>query len=454
MSTLSTGIKWIIASLFIESIMLMLLIGSNLNQLTTTLHDQTQQRLNENAISLQSALSAPLAQMDYATVEAIMKETVDLQGITYLVVLDLNQKQIANVGWPKATPFPPAEKSAFSEASLADARFDTRVSLSMLGNPLGTLMLGLSTQFYIDARHEALVRSVSIALIELLLSAALLLGINRWLNKKFSQIAQQAQAIANGNYAQRLDTGNQHDYDQLTSAFNRMAEAVETRIGALDKANRVKSEFLSSISHELRTPLNAILGFAQMLDLESLNTEQRDQVHQIHNAGVHLLSLVNQILEINEREHHALTMTQHSVKTEESLVHHTPQPSHFKTVSVLLVEDNVINQIVATKLLQKLGITPVIANNGQEAIDALAKASFDLVLLDIQMPVMDGYQTITHIRQHEINIERHQHVIGLSANALDSDREKALQLGMDDYLTKPIDFNLLQKTLARFFPEN
>lgn len=434
--------------------MLLLLIGSNLNQLTHTLHEQTQQRLNENATALQSALSAPLAQMDYATVEAIMKETVEVQGITYLAVLDLNSKPIANVGWPKATPFPRIEPSAFDDEALVDARFDTRVSLSMSGNPLGTLLLGLSTQFYLDARHEAMVRSISIALIELLLSAALLVGLNRWLSNKFERIAEQAQAIADGNYSQRLNTGNHHDYDALTNAFNRMAEAVETRIGALNKANHIKSEFLSSISHELRTPLNAILGFAQMLDLESLNVEQRDQVHHIHNAGVHLLSLINQILEINEREQHALSMTQHLVKKEEPITPLKPQPSQFNSLSVLLVEDNVINQIVATKLLQKIGITPVIANNGQEGIDALSKKTFDLVLLDIQMPILDGYQTITHIRQQEIKSEHHQCVIGLSANALDTDREKALLLGMDDYLTKPIDFNVLQQTLARWFPKS
>jgi len=454
MFKLNTGTKWIIASLFIESVMLLLLICSNLNQLTTTLHDQTQQRLNENAISLQSALSAPLAQMDYATAEAIMKETVTLQGITYLAVLDLNQKQIANVGWPKTTPFPPVETSAFSDKALADGRFDTRVPLSMLGNPLGTLLLGVSTQFYIDARHEALVRSVGIALVELLLSAALLFGINRWLSKKFNAIEIQAKAIADGRYDHRLTIGNHHEYDALTTAFNRMAETIEDRINALDKANRVKSEFLTSISHELRTPLNAILGFAQMLHLEQLNQTQREQVHHIHREGVHLLSLINQMLEINEREREALAATPQSVKAEATMAIDAPQRHHFNDLSVLLVEDNVINQIVATKLLQKLGISPVIANNGQEAIDALAKTAFDLVLLDIQMPVMDGYQTITHIRQHEINTQHHQCVIGLSANALDTDREKALQLGMDDYLTKPIDFMLLQKTLSHWFPKH
>jgi len=122
---------------------------------------------------------------------------------------------------------------------------------------------------------------------------------------------------------------------------------------------------------------------------------------------------------------------------------------------LLLVEDNPVNQMVASKLLQKLGTTPDIANNGQEALDKLKLASYDLVLLDLEMPVMDGYTTIGKIREEEGYCDdyRHQLVIAMSANALNEDKQRAFALGVDDYLTKPVNFVLLQSTLTKWLLE-
>ncbi len=117
---------------------------------------------------------------------------------------------------------------------------------------------------------------------------------------------------------------------------------------------------------------------------------------------------------------------------------------------VLLVEDNRVNQLVAVKLLAKLGIQPSVAENGEEALSMLAKEAFDLVLLDIQMPVKDGYETIAEIRQAEFGSDRHLCVIGLSANGLKEDHERALIAGMDDYITKPIEFVLLRDKLLHW----
>jgi CheY-like chemotaxis protein len=119
---------------------------------------------------------------------------------------------------------------------------------------------------------------------------------------------------------------------------------------------------------------------------------------------------------------------------------------------LLLVEDNPVNQMVASKLLQKLGTVPDIANNGQEALDKLKVTSYDLVLLDLEMPVMDGYTTIAHIRTEEnySDVYRHQLVIVMSANALNEDKQRVLALGVDDYITKPINFLALKATLEKW----
>jgi CheY-like chemotaxis protein len=105
---------------------------------------------------------------------------------------------------------------------------------------------------------------------------------------------------------------------------------------------------------------------------------------------------------------------------------------------ILLTDDNAINRRVIKLLLAPLGVSITEAGNGREALDRLAAESFDLVLLDVHMPVMDGCQTIEAIRR-SAEPWRTIPVIALTADAMGGDREKYLALGMDDYLSKPVD---------------
>ncbi len=113
---------------------------------------------------------------------------------------------------------------------------------------------------------------------------------------------------------------------------------------------------------------------------------------------------------------------------------------------LLLVEDNQINQIIAEELLQAVGYTLDTANNGQEALDMLQEKSYDLVLMDIQMPVLDGLSATKAIRQQEQFATLP--VIAMSAHAMAGDKEKSLEYGMNDHITKPISPELLYSTLA------
>src|SRR6202795_763409 len=105
---------------------------------------------------------------------------------------------------------------------------------------------------------------------------------------------------------------------------------------------------------------------------------------------------------------------------------------------VLLVEDNLVNQRLAVRLLEKRGHRVVVAGTGLEALLALEKDSYDLVLMDVQMPEMDGLEATAAIRQKEKGTALHQAVVALTAHAMKGDREKCLAVGMDGYLTKPI----------------
>jgi signal transduction histidine kinase/CheY-like chemotaxis protein/HPt (histidine-containing phosphotransfer) domain-containing protein len=120
---------------------------------------------------------------------------------------------------------------------------------------------------------------------------------------------------------------------------------------------------------------------------------------------------------------------------------------------VLLVEDNPVNRQVAQRLLALAGLTLDSAENGREAVERIALARYDAVLMDCQMPVMDGYTATRQIRSREI-AQRLEHlpIIAMTANAMVGDREKCLAAGMDDYLSKPLNRALLEETLRRWLP--
>ncbi len=117
---------------------------------------------------------------------------------------------------------------------------------------------------------------------------------------------------------------------------------------------------------------------------------------------------------------------------------------------VLLAEDNPVNQEVAKAMLTRLGLEFDVANNGQEAVARMARQSYDVVLMDCQMPVMDGYTASARIREAESESRRRTPIVALTANAMEGDRERCLAVGMDDYLAKPYTVDQLGRVLRRW----
>jgi signal transduction histidine kinase/CheY-like chemotaxis protein len=109
-----------------------------------------------------------------------------------------------------------------------------------------------------------------------------------------------------------------------------------------------------------------------------------------------------------------------------------------RPLHILVAEDSSLNQLLAKRTLEKAGHSVVIVNNGAEAVAAVGREAFDLVLMDVQMPVLDGFQATAQIRQQEIGSGRHQQIVAMTAHALQEDREHCLAGGMDGYITKPI----------------
>lgn len=115
----------------------------------------------------------------------------------------------------------------------------------------------------------------------------------------------------------------------------------------------------------------------------------------------------------------------------------------------LVVEDNMVNQRVIVQMIEKRGYKADVASNGLEALDLLSRTAYDVVLMDCQMPVMDGYEATREIRRLE-GSNRHTTIVAVTANAMVGDREKCMAAGMDDYLSKPVKMEALEAMLNRW----
>ncbi|MBI2305809.1 MAG: response regulator [Rhodocyclales bacterium] len=131
----------------------------------------------------------------------------------------------------------------------------------------------------------------------------------------------------------------------------------------------------------------------------------------------------------------------------------TPVAPALRPLRILLAEDNEINQRLAVTLLERRGHTVCVVGNGEEALQALAGDTFDLVLLDIQMPVMGGLEVTRRVREQEHGDGRHQVIVAMTANAMRGDRDHCLEAGMDGYISKPIRQDEMFAELARCLPD-
>ena len=176
----------------------------------------------------------------------------------------------------------------------------------------------------------------------------------------------------------------------------------------------------------------------QLVDLMGGTIEVESAVNQGSCFRVQLL------LPSSENANAASASTNSELKT---------VPLRNVNVSALLVEDNMVNQQLARRLLEKIGCQVTLAVNGQQAIEQLRQQGFDLVLMDIQMPVLDGLEATRQVRAGEAGDERRDvPIIALTAHAMEGDRERFLASGMNAYLSKPIDSAELYATIEQLLP--
>jgi len=145
-------------------------------------------------------------------------------------------------------------------------------------------------------------------------------------------------------------------------------------------------------------------------------------------------------VEITKEEH--TIVTRHSIREIRS-----------SSIRILVAEDNIVNQQVAIGILRKLGFTAEVVENGVKALRALESVPFDLVLMDVQMPEMDGFETTRCIRNPEASVLNGKvPIIAMTAHTMHGDREKCLEAGMDDYISKPVSIQILSDVLDKWLP--
>ncbi len=247
-----------------------------------------------------------------------------------------------------------------------------------------------------------------------------------------------------GDFYNPIPTSSKNDeLDVISSGFNIYIEeltAATVSKEALRIANEellkekeiseqlanAKEEFLSNVSHELRTPLNGIIGFTDILiESKNLDESQKKHLSTIKTSSDILLALVDELLD-NENSNIEVLNPIDVMGTS-------------KKIKILVAEDNAINQLLISTILNQEGFEVVVADNGKIAVDLLIEADFDIILMDLMMPEMNGYDATEYIRKNLTGVKASIPVVAVSADVTKDVKEKCKAVGMNEYISKPYD---------------
>ena len=326
----------ILFATLVQVVMLALLLSNSLRLLNHALETQTQARVEALAPLLNASLAGRLFQRDQTEIESILADLVQRRGadLAYIIVFDEQRRTVA------VAPEAFSSFDSVPPSSIQERVFSHDVPLSVAGMEVGTVRVGLSLHAMLQMRDQLIWQGVAIAAAVLLMSLLLLLTVGHLITRHFATLVRATRRIAEGDFRHRIVLRKQDEIGQLAASFNMMSQALEERSQALEQsrlavqqeeqryrvlaahleeqvsartaeliaardaaeaANQAKSLFLANMSHEIRTPLNAILGLTYLL-YGSASPPQAERLKKIDNAGKHLLSILNDILDLSKIE--------------------------------------------------------------------------------------------------------------------------------------------------------
>jgi two-component system sensor histidine kinase/response regulator len=224
-------------------------------------------------------------------------------------------------------------------------------------------------------------------------------------------------------------------------------DAVIVDINIQQASDTEFDNFMNTVFALKRIP---VIMFASTLRYGEIKCRFGTKVYRLLQKPIRRTELFQAISDLfNSAQNVEKDPNEQDIKTEQKI-----KPA-IQTHNILLVEDNPVNQKVATSMLQKMGYVPDVAANGTEALEAMRNKVYDLVLMDCQMPEMDGYEATRLIRTDSMLCTTSDvPIIAMTAHAMMGDREKCISAGMDDYLSKPIRKAELEAILAKYFGES
>jgi len=251
--------RLLLAAIIVETVMLSLLVTNSLRLLNGSLGEQARLHASQIAPVLNAALVAPLAQKDYATVQAVLDESHSVQGLDYLAVLDEKQQIVGISGWAPDRTLPPVDQHFTIDRQESPPRYDVSLPITLAGQPLGTLRFGLNLSHIVQSQDSLLTQGIAIALGELFLSAGLLALIGFWLTRRLTGLTQASRDVAAGNFTPAPVAEGEDDVGQLGAAFNTMSRAVSERIAQITRARDDMAAMAHTIEHE-HARLTALLS--------------------------------------------------------------------------------------------------------------------------------------------------------------------------------------------------
>ena len=253
--------RLVLAALLVELVMLAILVGNSLRLLHEAMGEQAREQAEQIAPVLSAALVAPLAQYDYATVQAILNESQAIRGIDYLAVTDNSGTIVARSGWPGNKALPPIDKRFSLDDDDDPPRYDLALPIKLAGQSLGTLQFGLDLSRIQTARKNLLSQGVLIAVSELLLSAGLLTLLGLLITRQLSLLTTASLDVAQGQLTQTWVPEGSDDVGRLGAAFNVMSRAIAERVEQLTRANEETARMAASLQDRTEQ-LNAIFDLS------------------------------------------------------------------------------------------------------------------------------------------------------------------------------------------------